>query len=102
MKKYGLHGKLQALSGKGQELASILIEASKLVAKAKGCHLYLISQEDPNSETVWVTEVWDSKEYHDNSLKDPEVRALIGKAIPLLDGMPGGGQELVVLGGFGI
>jgi len=32
----------------------------------------------------------------------PEVRQLIQQAMPLLDGMPTGGQELTILGGHGI
>ncbi|HEV7346996.1 antibiotic biosynthesis monooxygenase family protein [Telluribacter sp.] len=100
--KYGLHGKLKALSGNGDNLASILLEAAQLVSTAKGCHLYLVSRDTKEAEAVWVTEVWDSKEDHDNSLKVEGVRELIGRAMPLLDGMPEKGQELEVLGGAGI
>ena len=102
MGKYGLHGKLKAQPGKGEALSNILLEASNLVAQSKGCQVYLISTDNSQAETVWVTEVWDSKEDHDNSLKNEEVRALIGKAMPILDGMPEKGQELEVLGGLGL
>ena len=102
MNKYGLHGKLNATAGNASKLAEILIEASKLVATAKGCHLYVVSKDENEPNSVWVTEIWDSKEDHDNSLKLDSVRALIGQAMPLLDGMPEGGQELDVLGGTGI
>lgn len=44
----------------------------------------------------------DSKEEHDNSLKLDSVKSLISQAMPLLDGIPSGGQELSVLGGHGI
>ena len=100
MNKYGLHGKLQATAGNGTQLAQILLEASRLVSTAKGCQLYLISQDSSTPEAVWVTEVWDSKEDHDNSLQVPGVRELISQAMPLLDGRPEKGQELDVLGGF--
>ena len=102
MEKYGLHGKLTAKSGKGNELAGILLEASKLVSKAKGCQLYLVSTDPTEENMVWITEVWDSQEDHDNSLKMPGVRELIGKAIPILDGPPTQGQKLLVKGGFGV
>ena len=102
MTKYGLHGHLKATKGNDEKLAEILLKAAELVAKAKGCHLYLISRDTDEQDTIWITEVWDSKEDHDNSLKADEVRALIGQAMPLLDGMPQGGQVLDVLGGFGI
>ncbi|MBD1399032.1 antibiotic biosynthesis monooxygenase [Pontibacter sp. JH31] len=101
-KKYGLHGKLKATAGNGEKLAAILLEASQLVSTAKGCHLYLISKDRKEEEAVWVTEVWDSKEDHDNSLNVEGVRALISQAMPILDGMPQKGQELEILGGAGI
>ncbi|MEM8896756.1 MAG: antibiotic biosynthesis monooxygenase [Bacteroidota bacterium] len=102
MPKYGLHGKLQALSGKGEELSRILLEASQLVSTAKGCHLYLVSTDAHDSDAVWVTEVWDSREDHDHSLSIPGVRELIGQAMPILAGRPEKGQVLTVLGGAGI
>ena len=102
MKKYGLHGKLVATKGNAEKLTQILIQASKLVSTAKGCHLYVVSLDPSDTHTVWVTEIWDSVENHDASLKVPGVRALIGQAMPLLDGVPEKGQELNILGGFGI
>lgn len=102
MKKYGLHGKLKATSGNGEKLANILLEASTLVSTAKGCYLYLVSKDKFEKDAVWVTEVWDSKESHDNSLKVEGVRELIGQAMPILDGQPEKGQELDVLGGAGL
>ncbi|MEJ8800689.1 putative quinol monooxygenase [Pontibacter sp. H249] len=100
MQKYGLHGKLQAQEGKGNELASILLQASKLVSTAKGCHLYLVSKDAQNSDSIWITEVWDSKEDHDNSLQLDGVGSLISQAIPLLASKPEKGLELEVLGGL--
>ncbi|MGV3586038.1 MAG: putative quinol monooxygenase [Adhaeribacter sp.] len=102
MIKYGLHGKLNATPDNGDKLAQILLEAAKLVATAQGCHLYLVSQDQSNSDAVWVTEVWDSKADHDNSLNVAGVKELISQAMPLLNGRPEKGQELQVLGGLGI
>lgn len=100
--KYLLHGKLTAKQGEGNQLAGILIEASELIKTAKGCKLYVVSRDASNDNDVWVTEVWDSKEDHDNSLSVPGVKELIGRAMPILDGMPQKGQELELLGGHGI
>ena len=100
--KYGLHGRLQATAGKANQLAEILLKAAELVSTSKGCQLYVIGRDKNDEHAVWVTEIWDSKEDHDNSLKAPDVRALIGQAMPLLDGMPEKGQELEILGGTGI
>ena len=102
MNKYGPHGKFNTQKGKADELAEILIEASQIVSKAKGCKLYSISKDPSEPDAVWVTEIWDSKEDHDASLSLPEVRSLISRAIPLIDGTPSRGQTLEVIGGFGI
>lgn len=102
MNKYFLHGSLNAKEGKGKELADILIRASKLVAAAPGCRLYIVSIDEKTPETVWVTEVWDTKEDHGHSLKNEEVRTLISQAIPLLAGQPQRGHELSMLGGYGL
>lgn len=100
--KYGLHGHLKALPGKGEELANILLEAASLLSAADGCHLYVVSKDNVDENTVWITEVWDSKEAHHDSLKLDAVKALISKAIPILAEPPKGGQEMDVLGGLGV
>ncbi|PRX54259.1 putative quinol monooxygenase [Flagellimonas meridianipacifica] len=99
---YGLHGKLTAKEGKGKELAKILLEASELMESAKGCRLYAISMDHTNPDDVWVTEIWDNKQAHDNSLNISGVKELIGKAIPILEGSPQKVQEFEVIGGLGI
>ena len=101
---YGLHGVLKAQQGKGNDLASILLEASNLVSQSEGCYLYLISKNNNNytNDEIWVTEIWRNKLDHDNSLQNPAVKTLISKAIPLLEGNPQKGQELDVLGGYGL
>lgn len=101
-RKYGLHGSLTAKKGLGGELANLLLEASASVAAAKGCILYMISVDPDNPDLIWVTEAWDSKDDHDNSLKEPAVMELISKAMPMIAGTPMKGQELIVIGGHGI
>lgn len=100
--RYGLHGKLTATEGNRDKLATILLEASRLVSTAQGCQLYMVSIDGDDENAVWVTEAWDSKQDHDNSLQVAGVRELIGQAMPLLAGMPQKGQELQILGGAGI
>lgn len=102
MKKYLLHGQLTAKQGNREELAAILLDASRLVATAQGCQLYVIGLDPNDDNSVFITEIWDSKEDHDNSLKVDGVRALIMKAMPLLDGQPTKGQEIEILGGAGV
>ncbi|HMO39814.1 MAG TPA: antibiotic biosynthesis monooxygenase [Saprospiraceae bacterium] len=69
MEKYGLMSNIKAKQGKGRELADILVKASELMERAKGCHKYLVAIDQSNSDCVWITKVWDSKEDYDNSLK---------------------------------
>ena len=102
MNKYLLHGKLTAKEGHRDELAGILMEASKLVATAKGCKFYVIGLDKDDIHSVYVTEIWDSKEDHDNSLNVDGVKDLITRAILILEGKPSRGQELEVLGGAGL
>lgn len=102
MKKYLLHGKLTAADGQTERLAGILLEASRLISTAKGCNLYAVSRDGNDPTAVWVTEVWGSREDHDQSLHLPGVRELIGQALPILAGSPQKGQELEVIGGTGV
>lgn len=99
MTKFLLHGKFSTQPSKGDELEDILLQAAELMKKAKGCRQYAISRSEENADEVWVTEIWDNKEDHDNSLSVPGVRELIGQAMPLLAGAPQKGQELILKGG---
>lgn len=102
MKKYGYQGKLKAKAGKGAELAEILLEAAESISGVQGCHMYMVSLDAADRDVIWVTEVWDSKEDHDNSLKASGVKELIGRAMPLFEAQPQKGQELEIIGGYGL
>ncbi|MBO6523696.1 MAG: antibiotic biosynthesis monooxygenase [Balneolaceae bacterium] len=99
--KYGLQGSFTAKVGKGDELVAILAEAAELMKGAKGCHIYVVGQEAQNADVICVSEVWESKEDHDNSLNIPGVRELIGKAMPIIDGKPES-FEVDIIGGAGL
>ncbi|MCA6077942.1 putative quinol monooxygenase [Fulvivirga sedimenti] len=102
MANYGLIGRLQAQPGKGNELAEILLEASRLMENAAGCKQYMVALLEDDADAVQIIEVWDSREDHDNSLAYPGVKELIGRAMPLLSGSPKTGIHLSVLGGHGL
>jgi quinol monooxygenase YgiN len=97
MSKYLLHGNLTAKQGHREELADILIKASKLMATTKGCQLYAVALDKEDLHSVYITEIWESKEDHDNSLKVEGVRELIMKAMPILAGQPQKGQALQII-----
>jgi quinol monooxygenase YgiN len=102
MKGYGRFGRLQAEKGKGDELASILMEASKVVSLATGCQIYLVGRDVNDSDCLWVYEVWRKRENHQNSLKLREVRELIAKSVPIIRTISETPFEFDVLGGKGL
>ena len=99
MQHYLSHGKLTAKDGERDKLKEILLQAAELVRPMPGCNVYAVSIEESDNQSVWVTEIWDSKDDHDTSLTNQEVRALISGAMPLIAEPPTQGQELTVVGG---
>lgn len=99
--KYALFGKIQAKSGKGRQLAEMLLAGTKTLERAKGCLLYLVSRKPDEPDAVYVMEVWESREDHQNSLKIPAAREVIKQAMPLIEKVPEG-ITLEVLGGKGM
>ena len=97
MSKYLLHGSLTGKPKCQKNLAKILLEASKPVLTAKGCQLYAVSIDPRDQNNVWITEIWTTKEDHDNSLSVTGVKELIAQAMPLLPSPPIKGQELEIL-----
>ncbi len=78
---YGLIGKIKATSGKRDQLASILIEASR---DMPGCLSYVVANDPEDPDAVWVTEVWESEADHKASLTLPAVQDAIAKGRPLI------------------
>lgn len=95
---YGLIGKFTALEGKRDDLVTALLTAS---AQLPGCLSYIVARDPSDASTLWVTEVWDSRQSHEASLKLPAVQAVIAEARPWI-----GGIERVAatepLGGHGL
>ncbi|MEU4424925.1 putative quinol monooxygenase [Actinoplanes sp. NPDC024001] len=98
--KYGYFGSMKTKPGHRDEVVSILLRSSDGLREA-GCHLYVVGVSGTDDQTIWVNEVWESKEHHDASLQLPETRAAIAEAMPLLTG-EFTQQEISVLGGLGL
>jgi quinol monooxygenase YgiN len=98
---YAMTGKLAAQAGRREALVDILQRAATLVGSLPGCRMYAVGEDTANETDVWVLEIWVDKQAHDESLQDESVRALIGEAMPLIGGQPGG-AELRLVGGFGV
>jgi quinol monooxygenase YgiN len=99
---FGLHGRLLAQPGKGDELETILLEAAAALGADADCLLYVVSRQADNPEAVWVTEAWTSGDAHRASLENEATRALIQRAMPLIGELPERGIELRPVGGKGL
>lgn len=98
MSKVGFYTKFKIKTENVSEFVNILSEAAKSVSNVKGCVLYIVNKDMQNENYIWVTEIWDTKEDHANSLKLPECVTLISKAMPMLDGRPEQIQLEVIAG----
>ena len=95
---YGLIGRIKATPGKRAALAAILLEGTGTMP---GCLNYVVAEDLADPDTLVVTEVWDSKQSHDDSLKLPAVQAAIAKGRPLIAGFEKV-AETAPLGGVGL
>lgn len=80
---YGLIGKMKAAPGKRAELIKVLTEGTGAMP---GNLAYIIAEDMADTDGIWITEVWTSKEAHAASLKLPGVQAAITKGRPLIAG----------------
>jgi quinol monooxygenase YgiN len=97
---YGYIGSMKRTPGHRDEVVAILLNGADRLREA-GCELYVVSVSNSDDVTIWVSEVWQSREQHHASLQLPEVRAAIGRAMPMLTG-EFSGADLTVLGGLGV
>ena len=81
---YGMHGRIVAHPGHGDELAAILREAAAGLEANPGCLLYVVSRAADDADSVWVTEAWTDRAAHAASLEDPAARELIARARPII------------------
>ena len=95
---YGLIGRIEAVPGQRDALASILIEG---VSGMPGCLSYVVARDPESEESLWVTEVWDSRESHGASLALPSVQEAIEKGRPLIAGFSQR-TETQPIGGHGL
>ena len=96
---YGFVGSMKAKPGHRDDVVAILLSGVDGLRQV-GCDLYLVGVSNADDVTIWVSEVWSSKEAHDASLQLPETRAAIGAAMPMLTG-DFSNAELTIRGGLG-
>ena len=95
---YGLIGRMIAQPGKREELAEILLGG---IAGMPGCLSYVVALDEEREDSLWITEVWESREKHQASLELPSVQAAIASGRPLITGF-GERFETSPLGGTGL
>ncbi len=98
---FSLHGSIIAHPGGRDELAAILLQAAQALQANPACHQYVVSLPHDEPDAVSVFEVWESEEAHAASLQPEEIKALIGRAMPLIAGM-GTSTRGTVRGGKGV
>lgn len=95
---YGLIGKMIAQPGQRDALSAILIDG---VADMPGCLSYVVANDSSDADALWITEVWENQDFHQQSLQLPSVQAAIAKGRPLIAGF-GERFETQPLGGTGL
>lgn len=95
---YGLIGKINVAEGQRDALIEILLDG---VAGMPGCLSYVIAKDKDDADAIWVSEVWDSKDSHENSLSRPSVKNAIAQGRPLIKGF-GERFETEPVGGHGL
>jgi quinol monooxygenase YgiN len=97
---YGYFGSMKTRPGHRDEIVDLLVGGAGNL-RAAGCLLYAVGVSDTQDDTILVSEIWESREHHDRSLQLPEVKAAIGRAMPVLTG-EFTRQEMTVVGGLGV
>lgn len=95
---YGLIGKMKCMPGQRDTLISILLEG---VSGMPGCLSYVVAKDPTESDSIWITEAWETQALHKASLSLQSVQAAITKARPLISGF-GERFETEPVGGHGL
>lgn len=95
---YGLIGKIEAIPGRRDDLAAILLDG---IVGMPGCLSYVVAEDPSEPDALWVTEVWESQESHLASLGLPSVQEAITKGKPLIAGFSSR-AETRPIGGSGL
>jgi quinol monooxygenase YgiN len=100
MSKFGLYGKITTQHGERDNLVAILLQAAASLQDDPDCELYIVNVSPTEPDTIWVGEVWSSREAHAASLTRDDVKALLQRGMPMIAG--GERIEVVPVGGKGL
>lgn len=96
---YGFVGTMQAKPDRRDYVVAILLRDQSALADI-GCRAYIVGVNDDEPNLIYVTEVWESKQAHDDSLQLESVKAAIQEAMPMLTG-EFSSQQFTIVGGLG-
>ena len=81
---YGIIGQMMVAPGTRDIVIAAMIEGTR---EMPGNLAYIIAEDAEDESALWITEVWQTKTDHANSLKLPQVQEAIAKARPHITGM---------------
>ncbi|WP_299192935.1 antibiotic biosynthesis monooxygenase family protein [uncultured Erythrobacter sp.] len=73
---FGLIGQMKVAEGKRSEVIAALLEGT---SDMPGNIAYMIAEDLEDPTSIWITEVWNTRTDHANSLQLPSVQAAIAK-----------------------
>lgn len=82
---YGLIACFTTKPGQRDTVVAQLATAGRELS-ALGCHQYIVGAACADEVTVWISEVSESKQHHDDSLRHDATRQPISQTLPLLTG----------------
>jgi len=96
---WGMIGKVTLVTGKRDEMIELLKGSANAMP---GCLSYIVAKDAADENTIWVTEVWDSKASHDASLSLPAVKDAIPRSKGLVASFERVAVTSPVWGGAGL
>lgn len=85
MRRFGLITKFTAFRGRQEYLAEILVNAGDEMEELEGCQFYIVNLANERDTDIYVYELWESQEAHQDSLTLNVTQALIQKAKPYIN-----------------
>lgn len=79
---YGLISKMVAQPGRRDALVKILLAG--MAKSVDGCLNYIVATDPSDANSLWVTEVWQSRQAHAASLSLPSVNEAMSQGRPLI------------------
>jgi quinol monooxygenase YgiN len=100
----GRYVRLTAQPGHGEELGGLLVSVAESVRGTPGCRLYVINRATDDPDVIWVTELWDSQEAVDESLRVLQTEAGRTRLAEVMGHVAGPPErtDLIPLGGVGL